>query len=453
MCIDIEYSAFTIMANIYLIKHKSKEGLIMKTIDLDYGKEKIEISLPKNYKLVEKNKEESMEIDWESKKKEAFKNPVDSLTLSTIAKREQPDKVVILVNDITRPVPYDIVLKPMLKELKNAGVSSSQITLLIATGMHRSMTVKEVRKSLGKEIANNYRWENHKCDKKVDFVDELSQEIPFYINPLVQKADLLCSVGIIAPHYMAGFSGGGKSVFPGVCGRETIEKHHSLMVLPESQTANLEGNKFHQVIMEAADLVDLRFISNVVVDSKNELVDLVTGDYMEAWKKGVEICRENSVIEVDKRADIVIVSAGGFPKDINMYQAQKALENASYCVKKSSPILLIAECREGFGEKTFENWLNEATSPAYLTKKINDKFELGGHKAYAVGSVAAKNPLYLYSNLNKEQTKQCFMTPVQDINQFIADNIKDDLVYIMPHGANTVPVCDDDNNNLNPNYS
>lgn len=407
---------------------------------LNYGNMNIELIFPDSYRLIEKENKNTKNINSIKKIRKKFKNPIESLCLSSMVKKEQPQKIVIIINDITRPVPYDIVLKPMLKELEKAGIFPQQITLLIATGMHRSMTEKEVRNSLGHKIAKRYDWQNHKCDEEMIFVKKISEDIPLYVNPLILEADLLCAVGLIAPHYMAGYSGGGKSVLPGVCGRKTIEKHHSLMILPESRTANLVNNKFHQVIMEAAELVNLRFISNVVVDSKNDVVDLVVGHYRKAWKKGVKICRKNSVIEVNDLADAVIVSAGGFPKDINMYQAQKALENASYCVKEGSPILLIAECQEGLGEETFKNWLVGASSPEYLAKKINNKFELGGHKAYAIGKIAQHHPLYLYSNLNIEQTENCFMTPVEDINKFVKERIsEDDLVYIMPHGANTVP--------------
>ena len=248
------------------------------------------------------------------------------------------------------------------------------------------------------------------------------------------------AVGVIAPHYMAGYSGGRKSLLPGVCGRKTIEAHHSLMRKAGSKTAHLKGNPFHQVTLEAAEKTNLRFISNIVVDSKNQAIDLVVGHWLKAWEHGVTICQENSVIEVKQLADIVIVSAGGFPKDINMYQSQKALENASYCVKDGGLILLLAECREGLGEEVFERWLDEAPTPAYLEDKIRHVFELGGHKAYALARVAVKNSLYLYSELDDETAKKAFMVPVNNIDEFINKYIDEDkLIYVMPHGANTVP--------------
>ncbi|MFW6022249.1 MAG: nickel-dependent lactate racemase [Halanaerobiaceae bacterium] len=409
-------------------------------IKLEYGEDHVELSIPAEYDIIQSVRQIE-EIDWENKIRESFNNPIDSPTLTQIVQEEKPEKVVILVNDITRPVPYDIVLKPMLEELIKSGINKNDITLLIATGMHRPMTAEEVESTLGKEIVDEYKWLNHKCDENLVYYGELSEGVPLYVNSLVQEADLLCAVGVVAPHYMAGYSGGRKSLLPGVCGRETIEAHHSLMRMPGSRTANLEGNPFHQVTVEAARKAKLRFISNVVVNSKNEPVDLVVGDWLKAWEKGVSICQQNSVVEVDKLADLVIVSAGGFPKDINMYQSQKALENASYCVKDRGKILLIAECREGLGEETFEEWLDEATSPEYLGEKIKEVFELGGHKAYAISRVAVNKELYLYSSLDDRTSEKVFMDPVRDINQFLKDNLKgNELVYVMPHGANTVPI-------------
>lgn len=416
--------------------------MVGKTISLKYGNEQLEINLPQEYRLIETSSNKKTEINWEAKLKKAFMKPINSPTLTKIFKAEKPKKIVVIVNDITRPVPYEIVLKPMLREMEEAGVSPENITLLIATGMHRPMTEQEVTDTFGRDIVAKYRWVNHECEKRMVYVGNVGDDIPFYVNPLVVEADLLCAVGVIAPHYMAGYSGGRKSVMPGVCGKETIETHHSLMRLPHSRTANLQGNKFHETMVEAAEMVKLRFISNVVVNSKNEVIDLVTGHYQKAWERGVELCRDNSVVKVDELADAVIVSAGGFPKDINMYQAQKALENASYCVKDGGIILLIAECREGLGEETFERWLKEADTPAYLEEKIEKNFELGGHKAFAIARVARDHSIYLYSNLERTLVEQSFMTPVDDVNEFIKDKIgDDDLVYIMPHGANTVPMC------------
>lgn len=411
-----------------------------KQINLAYGRDELSLDLAVNYSILESSIVEKCEVNWEKKIKDSFSNPINSPSLYDIVKDEKPEKVVIIINDITRPVPYEIVLKPMLEELEEARVADENISLLIATGMHRPMTKREVEDTVGREIMSRYHWENHKSEEKMAYFGRLSEGIPLYVNPLIREADLVCAVGVIAPHYMAGYSGGRKSLLPGVCGRKTIEAHHSLMRLPESKTANLTGNRFHLTAVEAAQISNLKFISNVVVDSKNKAVDLVVGHFLKAWEKGVELCRKNSVIKIDQLADGVIVSVGGFPKDINMYQAQKALENASYCVKEGTPILLIAECEESLGEEVFEQWLLTAEKPEILEEKIKDNFELGGHKAFAIARVAKKHPIYLYSNMEEELVHSAFMEPVAEINNFVNNLFSDkELVYIMPHGANTVP--------------
>ena len=411
-----------------------------KRVELGYGNTSIEIELAGNYQILQSSIMEQ-EINWQEKVFNAFSRPIASPTLAGIVEEEKPEKIVIIVNDLTRPVPYELVLVPMLEELHAAGIKREQITLLIATGMHRPMTAEEVASSLGEEVARAYRWVNHDCDGEQAYYGELSEGVPLYVNPLVAEADLLCAVGLIAPHYMAGYSGGRKSLLPGVCGRETIEKHHSLMRREGSTTASLAENDFHKVMVEAAERCRLRFIANVVVDSRNEPIDLVAGHWLKAWEEGVRLCEQGSLVPIDKLADLVIVSPGGFPKDINMYQAQKALENASYCTKEGGKILLIAECREGLGEAVFEEWLLEAREPRDLEERIKKEFVLGGHKAYAIARVAVNHSLFLYSSLDVESTARCFMTPVEDIEGFLAENIKeDDLVYVLPHGANTVPI-------------
>lgn len=411
-----------------------------KRVELGYGNTSIEIELAGNYQILQSSIMEQ-EINWQEKVFNAFSRPIASPTLAGIVEEEKPEKIVIIVNDLTRPVPYELVLVPMLEELHAAGIKREQITLLIATGMHRPMTAEEVASNLGEEVARAYRWVNHDCDGEQAYYGELSEGVPLYVNPLVAEADLLCAVGLIAPHYMAGYSGGRKSLLPGVCGRETIEKHHSLMRREGSTTASLAENDFHKVMVEAAERCRLRFIANVVVDSRNEPIDLVAGHWLKAWEEGVRLCEQGSLVPIDKLADLVIVSPGGFPKDINMYQAQKALENASYCTKEGGKILLIAECREGLGEAVFEEWLLEAREPRDLEERIKKEFVLGGHKAYAIARVAVNHSLFLYSSLDVESTARCFMTPVEDIEGFLAENIKeDDLVYVLPHGANTVPI-------------
>jgi len=220
---------------------------MQEKITLEYGEGHFEIDLLDNYQVLQTDIN-NKKIDWDHKINKSFSKPISSETLSQIVSDEKPEKVVILVNDITRPVKYNIVLKPMLDELLQAGIKSGNITLLIATGMHRPMTAQEVESTLGKEISENFKWENHLCDENLVYYGELSEGVPLYVNFLVKEADLLCAVGVIAPHYMAGYSGGRKSLLPGVCGRQTIEAHHSLMRKDGSKTAHLKRNHFIKLL-------------------------------------------------------------------------------------------------------------------------------------------------------------------------------------------------------------
>ena len=274
-----------------------------KRVELGYGNTSIEIELAGNYQILQSSIMEQ-EINWQEKVFNAFSRPIASPTLAGIVEEEKPEKIVIIVNDLTRPVPYELCWyqcwRNYMRPIKR------QITLLIATGMHRPMTAEEVAGSLGEEVARAYRWVNHDCDGEQAYYGELSEGVPLYVNSLVAEADLLCAVGVIAPHYMAGYSGGRKSLLPGVCGRETIEKHHALMRREGSTTASLAGNDFHKVMVEAAEKCGLRFIANIVADSRNEPVDLVAGHWLKAWEEGVRLCEQGSLVPIDKLADLVM---------------------------------------------------------------------------------------------------------------------------------------------------
>ena len=161
-----------------------------KRITLEYGEGHLELELSDNYQVLQSNIN-NKKIDWDDKIKQSFSQPIDSATLSKIVADERSEQVVILVNDITRPVKYDIVLKPMLAELLEAGIQSENITLLIATGMHRPMTAQEVESTLGKEISENFNWQNHLCEENLVYYGELSEGVPLYVNSLVKEADLL----------------------------------------------------------------------------------------------------------------------------------------------------------------------------------------------------------------------------------------------------------------------
>ncbi len=373
-----------------------------------------------------------------------LENPTNSLPLEQLIKDKKAEKILIIVNDITRPTPYNILLPTLLKKLEETGIRRDDITFLIATGAHRGNTVEENIKIFGEELISSYLFLNHNCDDS-SLIDlgRLKSGNHLYVNPMVKKTDFIITTGVIVPHYIAGFSGGRKSIHPGICARETIERNHSQMVHSKAATGNLIDNPVHEEMLEAALKVNVDFNINTITDEDSNIIDIVAGELHESWSKGVEICKNTYIAPIKEKADAVFASAGGYPKDINIYQAQKALDNAYHAVKSGGTIVLIAECREGIGNTVCEQWINEANSIQDIEERLKKCFILGGHKAYAIAKVAKEVDLILLSSLNKELTKKLFMGPAEDIEQAIklirekhGDGFKS---YIIPSGSTILP--------------
>jgi nickel-dependent lactate racemase len=243
---------------------------------------------------------------------------------------------------------------------------------------------------------------------------------------------------------MAGFSGGRKSILPGVAGRESIENNHAMMVEVIEDQPALEANPISQEMFEAAGKVGVDFIFNVVTNSRREIVQVAAGDYRQAWQTGIDISAEMYHLPLEQKADVAIVSSGGFPRDINLYQAQKALDHADQAVKKGGTIIWVAECAEGYGEERFEKWMDEAQKPEDNIFRIKEKFVLGGHKAFAISKVAAEKEIILISSLTNEQTENIFakkINTIQEAVDYLEEKYQGDYcTYIMPQGSLTVPV-------------
>ncbi|MBN2396527.1 MAG: transcriptional regulator, partial [Candidatus Atribacteria bacterium] len=227
------------------------------------------------------------------------------------------------------------------------------------------------------------------------------------------------------------------------CGRETIEVNHANMIHPNSFTGNLIDNPVHNEMKEAARIVGVDFNINVVTDENGIIIDVVAGELEKSWSEGVEICRNTYFAPIQKKADVVFVSTGGYPKDINVYQAQKSLENAVQAVNPGGTIVLAAECREGLGNSIFEKWIEEAQSIEDIEERLKVRFVLGGHKAYAIAKVAKEVDIILVSSLNKRQVNKLFMTYAENIEQAVnlvrEKHGHDFMSYIILSGNTVLP--------------
>ena len=413
-------------------------------LKIPYGKEYFDLELRKeNFLQVILPKKQLSPTESVKAMQEAMENPIGSPRLVEIAKQKKPKKVVIIVNDSTRLTPYDIMLPPMMAELEAAEIQDEQITFVIATGSHRGNTDEENRAIFGDYFIDKYNFVNHDCDAEMVSLGKLADGSELWLNPHVAAADLLITTGLITLHYFAGYSGGRKSVLPGVVRRDLITFNHSKMTEPGARTGNYKDNPVHWVMVEAARLAEVDFIVNVVTNENKEIVKIVAGELEQAWEIGVKYCDAMNIVEVPSQADVVIASAGGYPKDINIYQAQKALDNAEPACKVGGSIILVAECREGFGEHTFEEWMKTSNSIEDIFARFDQGFILGGHKAYAICKVMKEKEIVLVSDLPEEDVKSLFMKPCKTIEEALQyvehKHGKDFTAYVMPQGGLVLP--------------
>lgn len=378
-----------------------------------------------------------------SKLEELLERPINTDSLDQLIKIKKAKKILIVVNDITRPTPYDFILPPLLAKLEQAGIKNDNIIFIIATGAHRGNTREENIKIFGKELVSSYNFINHSCDDDLIDLGRLASGNRLLVDSIIKEIDFIVTTGVIVPHYIAGFSGGRKAILPGICGKETIENNHANMIHPNAVTGNLTENPVHEEMTEAAKRIGVDFNINVVTDEDGNIIDIVVGDLFSSWARGVEICKNTYFAPIQEKSEVVIVSAGGYPKDINMYQAQKALDNAYQAVKPGGTIVLIAECLEGIGNTICEEWIEDANSIEDIEERLKKRFVLGGHKAYAIAKVAKEVDIILVSSLSEENVKKLFIKPMKDIDSAIGYVRKkygnDFKSYIIPSGNIVVP--------------
>ena len=371
----------------------------------------------------------------------ALKEPIGSPLLREIV--HPGETVAIITSDITRPMPTSVVMPALLDELYSGGIRPEDITLVFALGSHRKQTEAEMQKLAGERAWNEIRCVNSDPEDCVSF-GRTTRGTPVDITRVVAEANRRICLGNIEYHYFAGYSGGAKAIMPGVSTRAAIQANHSRMVLPSCCAGALETNPLRMDIEEAAAMVGVDFILNVVLSEHKEILCAVAGDVTAAHRAGCRFLDRLYRKELKEAADIVIVSQGGAPKELNLYQTQKALDNAKHAVRDGGVIILIGSCREGLGERTFEEWMTTARTPHDLIERIGRDFKLGGHKAAAIAMVLERAEVDLVSDLDDDFVRSVFLTP-QPSAQIALDRAFEKLgpdakVLAMPFGGSTLPI-------------
>jgi lactate racemase len=377
----------------------------------------------------------------------ALKNPipVGSKRLSEIAKAES--KVVIVVDDATRKAPSEKMLLPVLTELNLAGVKDENVTIIFGCGTHRAVKPDEAVAILGVEIAKRVKFVSHDC-KAPDLVNIGTTKThgnKVFVNRIFAEADVRVLLGDVGFHYYAGYGGGRKSVLPAVSGEETIKHNHSFLLHANARSGNLAENPVHQDMIEGAKLAKVDFIVNAVENKKGEIVKVFAGDLEQAFAEAVKLVDEMFRVTVERRADILVVSAGGYPADINLYQAYKALDNSLDAVKRGGVIILVAECPEGHGNQVFYDWMTRLGDLKNVEHEIKRNFVMGGHKAYYLLKALQNHQIILVSSLPDYYATSIFkLKTARAVNDALTEALKiagsASRVWAMPHGSYTLPV-------------
>ena len=377
----------------------------------------------------------------------AMAAPVDSLPLSQLAKGKE--KVVIIASDHTRPVPSKVIMPAMLRQIRE-GNPNAQITILIATGCHRGTTVQELTEKFGEEIVKNEHIYVHDCDEKEMLVNigTLPSGGPCVINRMAVEADLLVAEGFIEPHFFAGFSGGRKSVLPGVAARETVLANHcaEFIAHPKSRTGSLEGNPIHADMLWAAKQAGLAYIVNVVLNEKKEVIFATAGAPEAAHKKGTDFLAGLCGVKAEP-ADVVITTNGGYPLDQNMYQAVKGMTAAEAAVKEGGVIIMLASSADGIGGDHFYHQLadepDRSKTMALFLSRSREQTAPDQWQSQILLRVRERAQVIYISEMDDETVTKMHMIPAHSLEEALEKAQKllgrgDFTVTAIPDGVSVI---------------
>jgi len=365
--------------------------------------------------------------------------------------------VAIAINDKTRPVPHEVLLPPLLNKLSSLGIANAQICFYIATGTHLPMQPEEFKSVLPESIIQNYQVRSHDTadQENLIYLGRTSRETPVYINKSYYQSDLKLAVGNIEPHHFAGFSGGSKSVSIGLAGRETINSNHKLLLNENAASGIFSKNPLRQDIEEIGIMAGVHYVLNVVLNRDKDIVASFFGKPDQVMKAGVPLSRSINQFHVNRLYDVVITSPGGYPKDINFYQSQKAITNAARIVRQGGIVILLAACPEGGGSAAYDEFMRRNRTPEDIFFDFDQYgFRVGPHKAYQVAKILQKATIIIVSEMPPKLSELYLLLPAKSLENAM-EIAKSQLgtqqinLAILPQGGIALPVYSDMENIIN----
>ena len=414
----------------------------LATLSLPYGSTEVQVDVPcEGLLAVLEPPQGEWAVDEREAVRTALAEPIGTPRLLDLAQGKR--RIVIVVSDVTRPCPTARILPEVLAELRRGGVRDERITIVVGIGTHRPATIDEQLHLVGEATHARVRCLN---PDPMDMVPlgETSRGTPVEIFRPVVEADLVITIGDVQFHYYAGYGGGAKAIVPGVASRATVYANHAWMTRPEAVAGRIGGNPVREDLEEAAAMAGVDFIVNVLLDNEKRIVYAVSGDYRAAHRRACEVLDQRNRTQIPRAGDIVLVSSGGFPKDINLYQAQKALINAVHAVRDGGVLVWLAECREGVGHPVWENWMTSGATPGEWIARLEREFVFGAHKAAYMGKIMARAKVVLISSLPDTLVRSGHMQPAKDVRSGLGLAYallgSDSSLIAMPHGGAVFPL-------------
>ena len=431
----------------------------MKKYQLPYGNGFQEVTLPEEKVLydIHGNKADVLE-DITAATLAAVRCPIASQPLQKVVRKG--DKVAVIVSDVTRLVRTAEFLPVIISEINAAGVPDEDITIIVATGTHRAHTHDEDIAVCGKDIVKRIKIHQHDSRNNEELTDlgVTSFGTPILIDSYVAEADKVIITGAVSLHPMAGFGGGRKAVMPGVSGHATIMHNHAIALAPKvgdgcnplCETGLLEGNPLHEDMVEVTKKLDPAFLVNMVFTPEGKLHEVVAGHWYKAWEKGCKDLVAMAGVPIKELADVVFASAGGSPKDMNLYQSCKAHMNAVFAVKKGGIMILTLECPDIKEPAIFTDWFSKSDVLKF-EKDVRADFSIPAFVAFKTRCIVNSLTTYLVTKPeNFEFVRQTGQIPVASLEeawllaqQELAKQGKDDYkITIMGHASATMPVLE-----------
>lgn len=431
---------------------------MLKTYHLPYGKGEQSVVLPEERVLYDlKGKAIAPVSSPEDAIRAAIDNPIESDSFESIFTKGQT--VAIVVSDITRLCMSDVMVKVLVEKLNGCGIADEDITLIVATGTHRGQTDEENRRIYGDDIVNRIAIIQHDCHDKghLSYVGTTSRGNAIYINSAAVEADRLIITGAVSFHPMAGYGGGRKAVVPGIAGFDTVMRNHCHALAehcgdgcnPNVDVSLLEGNPFHEDMKEACAFVKPDFLVNTLFTTDGDLFEVVAGHWDKAWEKGCQDLLASGSVEIKEQADVTIASAGGYPKDLNLYQSIKAYMNAIFATKPGGIMILTLDCPDIKEPAVFTDWFFRDDMLQW-EKDLRQEFNMAGFVAFKGRMIISS--LYRVYVVTREENfdfiRKSGQVPVASLEeawalaqQELARMGKDDYtITVIGHGSATFPI-------------